>query len=295
MTKVAILGSTGMLGSTLVQYLSPNVDEIVEINRSGIGVNARNRVLIFDAISGASLEDSLQGERFDFIINCIGVIKQLLNEEIDEDVKNAFVINSHFPGLLNEFSLKFSTPVIQIGTDCVYSGQTGNYSETSEFDCSDVYGKSKLEGELRSSAIMTIRSSIIGHEMNSAISLMDWFLKLPLNSEVNGFVNHIWNGVTTLDFARIALGVMNSDSFLPGVSHLVPADQVSKYELLNLLSDNFDRADIHIEALSTTPAINRTLSTIYPERNSNLWSNAGYNRIPTISEMTSNYADWSSR
>jgi dTDP-4-dehydrorhamnose reductase len=122
---------------------------------------------------------------------------------------------------------------------------------------------------------------------------MDWFLNQPLNAHVKGFTNHHWNGVTTLDFAKIIEGIISTGSLIPGITHLIPANQLSKYELLEIISRNFKRADISIEAFEAPESVNRTLSTIYPGRNSDLWTAAGYTEAPTVQEMVKNYALWS--
>jgi dTDP-4-dehydrorhamnose reductase len=182
--------------------------------------------------------------------------------------------------------------VLQIGTDCVYSGNLGSYDEKSEFDCSDIYGLSKVEGERQSKSLMILRTSIVGHELNSTASLLDWFIKREPNAKVNGFTNHFWNGVTTLAFARIVGGIINTGSFESGTRHILPADQVSKYQLLKEFQTAFGRSDISIEPYAHDTSINRTLSTIYPEKNSGFWSKAGYNEIPTVHEMVQEYALW---
>ena len=214
-----------MLGSTLTRYLTPLVDEVVEINRSGTSIVNENRVLTFDAVQGRPIREYLERERFDLVVNAVGLIKQLINEGNQEGVKIAYLINSDLPRELNAYAKDSSTPIIQIGTDCVYSGLKGNYSEDSEFDCNDLYGLSKVSGEHESKSIMTIRCSIIGHEVKSSVSLMDWFLSQPASTSINGYYNHIWNGVTTLTFARVIHGIISKNTYSPGTIHLVPKDQ----------------------------------------------------------------------
>jgi dTDP-4-dehydrorhamnose reductase len=242
----------------------------------------------------SSVNTFLVGNRFDFVVNGIGLIKQLINDDSENGKKMAYLVNSDFPSILNDFSIQTSTPVIQIATDCVYSGTKGAYDELSEFDCTDTYGLSKVEGESRSKSLMTIRCSIIGRELHSKVSLMDWFLNQDVAVSVKGFTNHFWNGVTTLEFAKITAGIISAGDVSEGTTHLIPADQVSKYDLLKIFSHYFKRTDISIEEFEAETAVNRTLSTNYPDRNSKLWANAGYNRVPTVQEMVKNYALWSS-
>lgn len=283
-----------MLGSTLARYLTPLVDEVVEINRSGIPIVNENRVLTFDAVQGRPIREYLERERFDLVVNAVGLIKQLINEGNQEDVKIAYLINSDLPRELNAYAKDSSTPIIQIGTDCVYSGLEGNYSESSEFDCNDLYGLSKVSGEHESKSMMTIRCSIIGHEVKSSVSLMDWFLSQPASTSVNGYTNHIWNGVTTLTFARVIQGIISKNTYSPGTIHLVPKDQVSKFELLQILAETFGRRDIEINEFEAEIGVNRTLATNFPHKNEQLWLNAGYTEVPSIVELIQEYAEWSS-
>lgn len=283
-----------MLGSTLARYLTPLVDEVVEINRSGTSIVNENRVLTFDAVQGRPIREYLERERFDLVVNAVGLIKQLIIEGNQEDVKIAYLINSELPRELNAFAKDSSTPIIQIGTDCVYSGLEGNYSENSEFDCNDLYGLSKVSGEHESKSMMTIRCSIIGHEVKSSVSLMDWFLSQPASTSVNGYTNHIWNGVTTLTFARVIQGIISKNTYSPGTIHLVPKDQISKFELLKILAEVFRRNDIKISEFEAEVGVNRTLGTLFPHKNEQLWLNAGYTEVPSIVELIQEYAEWSS-
>ena len=283
-----------MLGSTLARYLTPLVDEVVEINRSGTSIVNGNKVLTFDAVQGQPITEYLEREQFDLVVNAVGLIKQLINEGNQEDAKTAYLINSDLPRELNRYAKDSSTQIIQIGTDCVYSGFEGNYSEDSEFDCNDLYGLSKVSGELESKSMMTIRCSIIGHEVKSSVSLMDWFLSQPASTSVNGYTNHMWNGVTTLTFARVIHGIISKNKYSPGTIHLVPKDQISKFELLKILAEVFRRNDIEIREFEAEIGVNRTLATLFPHKNEQLWLNAGYTQLPSIAELIQEYAEWSS-
>jgi len=290
--RIAVLGSTGMLGSAISKYFTASQIEVWEFNRAGKSVVKGNNARVLDVTSEESISQFLVEKKFDCVINGIGLIKQLINEESEEHTNLAYLINSNFQSILNEYSQDSSTPVIQIGTDCVYSGIEGSYDETSKFDCSDVYGLSKVDGENRSKSLMILRTSIVGRELNSTASLMDWFRNLEPNAKVRGYTNHFWNGVTTLAFARIVGGIISTDSYESGTMHIVPADQVSKYQLLKEFQIAFGRSDVSIEPYAHSFSINRTLSTIYPEKNSGLWSQAGYNEIPTVHEMVQEYNLW---
>ena len=292
MTKVAILGSTGMLGSTLTSVLENQTETIYEFNRSGISVTGNNKAKAIKVTNADSILNSFKGLEIDYIVNCIGIIKHLIDENDQNSVNLAGKINSEFPANLNIYASRLGIPVIQIGTDCVYSGKSGLYSEKDPHDPIDIYGDTKNAGEQSATNSMIIRCSIVGKELKSNNSLLEWVISQPKGAKVKGYINHLWNGVTTLHFSQIISGIIKSGTYKPGIIHLVPKNIVSKYELINLISSNFGRTDLQISQFEAETPINRSLITINPEQNLQLWSNGGYNKIPTIAEMVSTYAKW---
>ena len=295
MTKVAVLGSTGMLGSTLTRVLENKFETIYEFNRSGISATGNNQTRVIEVTDSNCLLTSFNGLEIDYIINCIGMIKHVINENDQNSVNLARKINSEFPANLNIYANSLGIPVIQVGTDCVYSGKSGLYSETDPHEPTDIYGETKNAGEQSATDSMLIRCSIVGKELKSRNSLLEWVISQPIGAKVEGYVNHLWNGVTTLHFSQIISGVIKSAAYKPGVLHLVPRDIVSKFELINLISSEFGRSDLQISQFEAKTPINRSLITINPERNLQLWRQGGYNEIPTISEMVSTYAKWSQK
>ena len=292
MESVVILGSTGMLGSTLTRYMERVFPSVTELNRMGKSVTGRNRSIEFDVLKDNNLVDKLNQLKPDYIINAIGMIKQLIDEQNEEDIEKAQKINADFSETLNHFALTSGIRVIQIGTDCVYSGKKGSYSEISSFDPLDTYGVTKLAGEYASTESMILRCSVIGRELHSSISLMEWVLSQPLGAVINGFNNHIWNGVTTLQFAEVVSGIIRSGSFTPGVQHLVPTNAVSKYDLIRLIARDFGRSDLSIIETKAQNDVDRSLITVDSARNLHMWQAGGYNKVPTIKEMVSKYARW---
>ena len=292
MTKVAVLGSTGMLGSTLTHVLESQFETIYEFNRLGKSVTGNNQCRSIDVTNANSLEGIFKGLNIDYVVNCIGMIKHLIDENNKKSVKLANKINSQFPVELNDYACRSGISVIQVGTDCVYSGKSGFYSESDDHDPVDVYGVTKNIGEQSILESMLIRCSIIGKELISRNSLLEWVVSQPNAALINGYINHIWNGVTTLHFSQIISGVIKFGTFKPGVVHLVPKDIVNKYELIKLISSNFGRNDLQISQFEAEIPINRSLITIKPEQNLQLWSGGGYNQVPTIAEMVSTYAKW---
>jgi dTDP-4-dehydrorhamnose reductase len=292
MAKIAVLGSTGMLGSTMARVLTKSLHGVYEFNRSGISVVESNSSFEFDVTKIKKLSRVFSDLEIDYIVNCIGMIKQVINNDKPEDIALAEEVNSNFLEEIESFSKKYSIKVIQIGTDCVYSGQRGKYLESDTFDPTDVYGITKSIGERYATSSMLIRCSIIGRELSSKNSLMEWVLNQPLGAKINGYTNHIWNGVTTLQFSQIVLGIIESNSFKEGIQHLIPKDTVSKYELINIIAGRFDRRDLSISKFRADYSIDRSLATNNLEQNLQLWQLGGYNEVPTIDEMVTAYTRW---
>ena len=284
--KVAVLGATGMLGSMLVDYLSEfyNIVATSRINTLIPINNVEDRQ--FDAIKSEDSQLKKVTKDCDWIINAIGSIPQRCNNGTEMILTNAF-----FPTRLALVTFQMDIPVIQITTDCVYSGQKGNYSESDRVDPVDAYGRSKKEGEVESPNMHYIRCSIVGPESHGK-SLLGWFLNQPEKTTINGYRNRIWNGITTLHFAKICRGIIENDIKLGQKIHLIPADVKTKYELLVDFAREFNREDITIVPVDALTAINRSLSTIYPSTNKYLWECAGYSKPPTIRQMIKELAEY---
>jgi dTDP-4-dehydrorhamnose reductase len=286
MQKVLVLGASGMLGSACLQVLSQETNlEVIGTSR-----NKDPKFIEFD-VSKEDVSDLLNKTKPSWIINCIGSIKTHIDENVPSTVENAVKVNSEFPKLLARAAEGVSAKVIQIATDCVYSGTRGSYVEADLHDATDVYGKTKSLGEVPSSSIMHLRASIIGPEVGRSTSLLEWFLSQPDGAKLNGFTNHFWNGVTTHVFAKICLGVIRSGEFQSGVHHLIPKDTVAKADLLKMFARAYNRGDILISDYVTPNIIDRTLGTSDKEFNNNLWVEAGYVEPPTIEEMVFEQAD----
>jgi dTDP-4-dehydrorhamnose reductase len=218
------------------------------------------------------------------VINCIGVIKPFINDSNAEQVERAIQVNSIFPHTIARLT-KGIARVIQIATDCVYSGSKGRYVETDAHDALDVYGKTKSLGEVTAEHVHHLRCSIVGPEALAPKSLMEWLLGQPLGASVNGFVNHQWNGVTTLHFAKLCRAIITNDLELSHMQHIVPDGAVTKYDMLKEFARRYGRDDLIINATEAPAIIDRTLETNNPEKNQQLWSAAGYSPAPTVPQM----------
>lgn len=266
------MGINGMLGSMLFNYF--NKQENYEVFGTFFGTNPfpeKENLTHFDASSQVEDQIKIIAGRFHpvYIINCIGIIKPWCRDDDPVGVKNAIVVNALFPHLLAEaFALHSpAARILTIATDCVYSGSKGNYTETDPHDPLDVYGKTKSLGETRLPNTLNIRTSIIGPELTGKKSLLEWFLSNPDGSTVHGFTHHRWNGVTTLQFARLCDRIMSENLFdswrkINHVVHWVENESVNKYELLLIFNEVFERKINIIPVDDAGESVDRTLKSV---------------------------------
>ena len=266
--KILVLGATGMLGSMVYGYLKKN--RLLNIYRSvRQKTHSKQTDIIFDAEE--FLKDN-QSENifntFDYIINCIGITKPFSKDNDPKAVELAININSLFPYKLGKIAQKNGIKVIQIATDCVYSGKKGNYIEDDHHDPVDVYGKTKSLGEVFDGSILNIRNSIIGpEEKETKLYLLDWFLGNAKRATLKGFAHHFWNGVTTLQFAKLCEKIIEKEGYfekllkVSHVHHFIPNEQVDKFELLNIFNRTFNKNFIIDKIDIKSETVNRTLST----------------------------------
>lgn len=168
------------------------------------------------------------------IVNAVGIIKQL---PTSKNVVKTLNVNSIFPHMLLEIAEKYSSRLINISTDCVFIGKKGNYTEEDYPDAVDLYGKSKNFGEVVEGNCLTLRTSIIGRELLTAHSLVEWFLS-NRGKEVKGFKNAVYTGFPTVILADILADIIIKHPNLRGLYH-VSSEKISKYELLKLVNEEF--------------------------------------------------------
>ena len=191
-SRVLVLGATGMLGAMVADVLArdPGIALTVTARkpeRPGIeGPARRAKCLALDAESDHDALPSRLAEGFDWIINAIGVIKPYIKDTDPVGTERATRVNGLFPHRLARAAGASGIPVLQIATDCVYSGKDGKYSEDAPHDALDVYGKSKSLGEVPAETMHHLRCSIIGPEAKGHVSLLDWFLDRKSGTSVGG-------------------------------------------------------------------------------------------------------------
>ncbi|MGA2237712.1 MAG: sugar nucleotide-binding protein [Candidatus Bathyarchaeia archaeon] len=293
--KVVVLGASGMLGSMVLDWFKRERSfDIVGTAREATDMSAKMPSIEWRSLDAenCSLEEIQKVlDHASWAVNAIGVIKPYVHDDNPAQTERATRVNSLFPHLLAKAAKRSECRVVQIATDCVYSGTKGNYVETDPHDPLDVYGKTKSLGEVFASDFGHLRCSIIGPEPKAHVSLLDWFLNQKPDSMVNGYVNHNWNGITTLHFAKLLSGIIKTDQALPHVQHIVPADRVSKYELLLMFARYFKK-DLEIKQAQATFRIDRTLATLDQRFNHRLWKAAGYSEPPSVAAMVEELANY---
>jgi dTDP-4-dehydrorhamnose reductase len=241
--KVLILGGTGMLGHTLFAHLSNQKDlDVYATSRTRNGlkkwfpkhlaskvrgdVNADN----FDTVVRA-----LASIQPDIVVNCIGLIKHL---PWAKDPLSAITVNAQLPHRISLICRSSDARMIHISTDCVFDGKKGGYKESDFPSAGDLYGRTKLLGEVDYLHCVTLRTSIIGHELKGFHGLIEWFISQE--GPINGYTNAIYSGFPTIELAHIISEFVIPNSNLQGVYH-VSSEPISKFNLLKLVAERYGK------------------------------------------------------
>ena len=245
--RILVTGGTGMLGHKLVQQLSPDFEVSFTIRGSvdrpsRYGIFRREQIMPdVDLLSDVDLRRAVETTRPDVIINAAGVIKQLPSSK---DVVNTLMVNAILPHRLYSLSAEFGFRLISISTDCVFSGEKGSYTEADPADALDLYGRSKNLGEVSGERCLTLRTSIVGRELETSHGLVEWFLG-NRGGKVKGFTRAIYSGFPTIVFADIIAHLLIECPDLDGLYH-VSSEPIDKSSLLQLINKAYE-ANVDVE------------------------------------------------
>ncbi len=241
--KILVLGCTGMLGHTLFLRLSSCIDlSVYATARSQDGLSnwfpdgCLERIITgVDAFDFASVEEAFAKVKPDIVINCIGHIKQLPN---GDDPILSIYLNSLFPHVTEALCRNFQARLIHISTDCVFEGDRGGYSESSIPDAKDIYGRSKLLGEVNGPRTVVIRTSLIGHEIKNKLGLVEWFLSQQ--TKAKGYRKAIFSGLPTIEFAELLIKHILPASDIKGIYN-ISSWPISKLDLLKIIAARYGK------------------------------------------------------
>jgi dTDP-4-dehydrorhamnose reductase len=258
--KILILGAKGMLGHKLMQMLFPRHDILGTVRKSEEAQALSRRLGGLPIVGGIdtdaveSVSRLIDQFRPQALVNCVGIVKQL---EAANDPIACITTNSLLPHRLARLCGEAGVRFVHISTDCVFSGNRGNYRETDIPDPVDLYGRAKLLGEVSGPGTLTLRTSLIGRELDTKNGLVEWFLS-QRPKDIPGFRKVIYSGLTTWEFSRVVESVLVSGLGLQGVYH-VSSDPINKYELLQAIKGSFGTAPRVVP--SDQPEIDRSLDS----------------------------------
>lgn len=266
--RLLVFGVEGMLGHVVRLYFQEKGHTVKGTSRSGSGD------FTFDVTKNLDdAEKFIQEFKPDAVINCIGI----LNKVAEDNHSLAVLVNSYLPNYLDDICRKNQTKLIHVSTDCVFDGKKGEYTEDSFKDATSFYGQSKALGEVDNDSSVTLRTSIVGPDVNEkGIGLFQWFMNQE--GETNGFDKVIWTGVTTIEFAKCMEKAIENN--LSGLRHVVNNEVIDKYSLLSLFKKHFNK-DITINRKSdyvSDKSLKRTTDFDFG--------------IPSYDQMVKEMADW---
>ena len=266
--KLLVLGANGMLGHVVKLYFLENGHTVKGTSRT------EKSDFYFDATKNVNdVEKYIQEFEPETVINCIGI----LNKAAEDHKSLAALVNSYLPHYLDEVCRKNGVKFIHVSTDCVFDGKKGEYTEDSFRDATSFYGQSKALGEFNNDSNLTLRTSIVGPDVNkNGIGLFQWFMNQE--KETSGFDKVIWTGVTTIEFAKCMEKAIQNN--LSGLRHVVNNEAIDKYSLLTLFKKHFNK-NIVINRKSdhvSDKSLKRTTDFDF--------------EIPSYDQMVKEMADW---
>lgn len=253
--NICILGSTGLLGSTLQRYIG---------SQSDMSISKPTRDIVLSMLRDSGLMDNMT-RKFDVIVNCVGIVKPMMKNVSRESVRD---INVTLPNDLASSCSRNNTRLIHICSDCVYRGDSAPYDENFQPDATDLYALTK---KLHPANCCIIRTSFVGSHSTRKYGLLEW-LKSKRGESINGYVNCVWNGVTCLQLSEYIYDIIDTDKYWTGVRHYFSPVRVTKHDLCKSINDIYDLgcditpyiADV-IEGTEIRGTLDRSLSTIYTD------------------------------
>lgn len=237
MKRILVIGANGMAGHVIYLYFKKlPCFEVFGIVRTNKPLKVE---FSFDVSDFQRLDETILFVKPDFVINCVGV----LNTKAENAPDTAILLNSYLPHYLARRGEEWGFKLIHISTDCVFKGTLGNYNVCDIKDGVGFYAETKALGEVNSLNHLTLRTSIVGPEINeSGIGLFQWFMKQ--NGNISGFSEVKWTGITTTELVLQIQTAINEN--ISGIHHVVPDKVISKFDLLNIFKKVFEKDGIHV-------------------------------------------------
>ncbi len=252
--KVLIFGCTGLIGNSLYYNLiQRNNLEVIGTSRKK---NKGKNIIYFNidhSFKEITVEELFETIRPRYVINCLGITKHLIDDFHIDDIH---FINSTFPKIIKKECDNYSSKLIQISTDCVYLGKKGFYSETDLPDSNDIYGQTKIAGEIIDKNHLTIRTSTVGYERSTKFGLLEWFLSQK--KSCYGYKNAFFSGITTNELGNILYDYVLHDDLLSGIYH-ISGSRINKHDLLEIFNKFYNK-NIKID-INTDFTIDRSLDS----------------------------------
>lgn len=287
--RLLVFGGTGMLGHQLWETCRTRLNADFTVRSSGLSGVAEAVLEPDRAVLGVRMEDPASIERAldetdaQVAVNCIGIVKQVAGAD---NLAETIQANALFPHQLAAACRERGVRLIQVSTDCVFSGREGPYTEEHDPDPADAYGRSKLLGEVDAPGALTLRTSMIGRELGTTNGLLEWFLS-QAHGTVRGFTRAVFSGPTTPVLSRLIADLVEGQEALEGVWH-VGADPIAKHDLLLLIREAFD-LDVEVEPDGSV-GIDRSLDSTRL-RSATGWTPPSWpEMIAELSESAESYA-----
>lgn len=239
MKKLLVIGIKGMAGHMLHNYFSTH--HLFDVYGLARNIESSPKLFDVDVSDTEQLRKLFVENEFDYVVNCIGI----LNRDAEDHPSKAIWFNSYFPHYLEEITKETHTKIVHISTDCVFSGKEGLYTENDIKNGIGFYAQSKALGELTNTKDVTIRTSIIGPELNrNGIGLFHWFMSQPDDAQLKGFTHAFWSGLTTLELAKVIVAIL--DQNISGLIQVAPSTKIDKHTLLSLFNSVYRNGTVSI-------------------------------------------------